>query len=74
MPMEYIHEFENIFDNNSPIQDKVETIDHQEEPTISLHALSGISSPKTLKLKGYVKHRKVIILVDSGRTHNFIHR
>jgi hypothetical protein len=27
-----------------------------------------------LKLIGYIKHRKVIILVDSGSTHNFIHR
>ena len=44
MPIEDIHEFENI-DNNSPIQDEVETIVHQEEPTISLHALSSISSP-----------------------------
>ena len=25
---------------------------HQEEPIISLHALSSISSPQTLKLKG----------------------
>ena len=26
-----------------------------------------------LKLIGYIKHRNVIILVDSGSTHNFIH-
>jgi hypothetical protein len=30
--------------------------------------------PQILKLIGYLKHRKVIILVDSGITHNFIHR
>jgi hypothetical protein len=44
------------------------------EPVISLNALTGFSSPQTLKLIGYIKHRKVIILVDSGSTHNFIHR
>jgi hypothetical protein len=44
------------------------------EPLISLHALTGFSAPQTLKLIGYIKHRKVIILVDSGSTHNFIHR
>jgi hypothetical protein len=44
------------------------------EPLISLNALTGFSAPQTLKLIGYIKHRKVIILVDSGNTHNFIHR
>jgi hypothetical protein len=43
------------------------------EPVISLNALIGFSAPQTLKLIGYIKHQKVIILVDSGRTHNFIH-
>jgi hypothetical protein len=44
------------------------------DPRISWHALTGFSAPQTLKLIGYIKHRKVIILVDSGSTHNFIHR
>jgi hypothetical protein len=44
------------------------------EPMISLNTLTNFSTPETLKLIGYIKHRKVIILVDSGRTHNFIHR
>jgi hypothetical protein len=44
------------------------------EPVISLNDLIGFSAPQTLKLIGYIKHRKFIILVDSGSTHNFIHR
>jgi hypothetical protein len=43
------------------------------ELIISLNALTDFSSPQTLKLIGYIKHMKVIILVDSGSTHNFIH-
>jgi hypothetical protein len=43
------------------------------EPVISLNALTSFSAPQTLKLIGYIKHQKVIILVDSGSTHNFIH-
>jgi hypothetical protein len=43
------------------------------ESIISLNALTGFSAPQTLKLIGYIKHKKVIILVDSGCTHNFIH-
>jgi hypothetical protein len=44
------------------------------ELAISLNALTGFSTPQPLKLIGYIKHRKVIIHVDSGSTHNFIHR
>jgi hypothetical protein len=43
------------------------------EPIISLNDLTSFSSPQTLKLISYIKHMKVIILVDSGSTHNFIH-
>jgi hypothetical protein len=43
------------------------------EPVISLNVITGLSTPQTLKLIGYIKHQKVIILVDSGSTHNFIH-
>jgi hypothetical protein len=44
------------------------------ELIISLNALIGFSAPQTLKLIGYIKHKKVIILLDSGSTHTFIHR
>ena len=42
-------------------------------PTISCNALVGISTPQTLKIEGYIKKKKVIVLIDSGSTHNFIH-
>ena len=29
-------------------------------PTISCHALAGISTPQTLKIEGYIKKKKVI--------------
>jgi hypothetical protein len=44
------------------------------EPVISLNSLTGFSAPQTFKLIGYIKHRKVIILVESESTNNFIHR
>ena len=43
------------------------------DPTISLNALTSYFAPQNLKLIGYINNRKVIILVDSGSTHNFIH-
>jgi hypothetical protein len=55
--------------NITPPSDPLEV-----ESTISLNALTGLSTPQTLKLIGYIKHRKFIIIVDSGSTRNFIHR
>jgi 3-dehydroquinate synthetase len=43
------------------------------ELVISLNYLTGFSAPQALKLIGYIKNQKVIILIDSGITHNFIH-
>jgi hypothetical protein len=41
-------------------------------PTIYCHVLAGINTPKTLNIKGYMKNKKVTILIDFGSTHNFI--
>ena len=35
--------------------------------------LVGITTPQTLKIEGYIKNKKVIVLIDSGSTNNFIH-
>jgi hypothetical protein len=35
--------------------------------------LAGISTPQTLNIKGYIKKKKVIVLIDSSSNHNFIH-
>jgi hypothetical protein len=43
------------------------------ELVISLNALICFSTSQTLKLIGYIKKKKVIILIESGITHNFIH-
>ena len=36
--------------------------------------MAWISSPQILKIIGFIKHRPVVVLIDSGRTHNFIHQ
>jgi len=45
-----------------------------DEPVILPHALAGISSPQTLKIRGFIKHRPIVVLIDSGSTHNFIYQ
>ena len=41
--------------------------------TISCNALAGITTPQNLKIEGHIKNKKLIVLIDSGSTHNFIH-
>ena len=41
--------------------------------TNSSNALEGITTPQTLKIEGFIKKKKVIVLIDTGSTHNFIH-
>ena len=51
-----------------------QTLDKEEmNPTISCNALVGITTPQTIKIEGNIKKKKVIVLIDSGSTHNFIH-
>jgi hypothetical protein len=58
-----------------PSQDEnVEAISSEElTPTRSCNALARISTPQTLKIEGYIKNKKVIVLINFGNTHNFIH-
>ena len=42
-------------------------------PTISCNALAGITTPQTLEIEGHIKKKNVIVFIDSGSTHNFIH-
>jgi len=44
----------------------------EEFPKISLHAITGTPSPKTMRIIGFIKTNWIIILIDSGRTHNFV--
>ena len=39
---------------------------------ISCNALAIITT-QTLKIEGYIKNKKVLVLIDSGSTHHFFH-
>lgn len=43
-----------------------------DEPEITLQALTGWGSPKTIRTHTEIHHQKLIALIDSGSTHNFI--
>lgn len=42
------------------------------EPIISSHALVGSNSYQAMRVKGYISRKPMIILIDSGSTHNFL--
>lgn len=42
------------------------------QPEVSLNSVIGLSNPKTMKLKGMVKGRAIVVMIDPGATHNFI--
>jgi len=44
----------------------------EEFPEISLNAITGSPSPKTMRVVGLLRYHQVVILIDSGSTHNFI--
>eukprot|EP00253_Pinus_taeda_P013602 PITA_13602 len=51
-----------------------QSLDKEEmNPTISCNALAAITTPQTIKIEGQIKKKNVIVLIDSGSTHNFIH-
>ena len=39
---------------------------------ISLHALKGVTNNKIIKVERKVKDKSLMILIDSGNTHNFL--
>jgi hypothetical protein len=43
------------------------------ESVISLNSLTDFFAFQTLKIICYIKNQKVIILIDNGRNHHFIH-
>ena len=65
---------EDITKQPALVPDMVEPAASTEEATISLHGLSGVSTPHTLKIKGYIKYHKLVVLIDNDNTHNFINR
>lgn len=42
------------------------------EPGISIHAIIGSPSPRTMRILGQVQGVGVVILLDTGSTHNFL--
>jgi hypothetical protein len=46
--------------------------DDPEIPKISLHDISSVQNPQTMCISNTIKKTRVVILIDTGSTHNFL--
>ena len=60
-----------VLDSNEE-EDQQEQHNPQVLHTLSLNSYLGIDSPKTTKMRGFINNREVIVMLDSGASHNFI--
>ncbi|KAJ9542789.1 hypothetical protein OSB04_029295 [Centaurea solstitialis] len=51
---------------------EAEMVDIGQKVDVHLNSVVGLSNPKTMKLEGVVDNQRVVVLIDSGATHNFI--
>ncbi|CAM8941280.1 unnamed protein product [Rhodiola kirilowii] len=70
---------EDVFEEEplEPSYEEVVVIGDQEQieadvPSISFHALQGKPVPQTLRIEGMLKGARVVVLIDTGSTHNFL--
>ncbi|GAU35886.1 hypothetical protein TSUD_383780 [Trifolium subterraneum] len=61
-----------LLDSATPKPTLPEPQNDPNQAQISLHALMGHTIPQTLKVKGQIHKSPVVLLIDSGSTHNFI--
>lgn len=62
-----------IEDDEPPIEaDSPPNIAVEEQPLVSLHAMTNSLGDSTIHLEGQVGSRRLHILIDNGNTHNFL--
>jgi hypothetical protein len=44
----------------------------EDEPVISLHAITGTPKPQTMRVRWAMGSHRLMVLMDSGSTHNFL--
>lgn len=62
-----------IDEDQPPIEDAPpQDVTVEEQPLISLHAMTGSLRGSTIRVEGQTGNRRLHILIDSGSTHSFL--
>lgn len=67
--IEYV---DQVYEEDEDFKDALEEVQPHEQTLISLDALEGCISLKTIRVIGQVRGKNISMLVDSGSRHNFV--
>ena len=60
-------------EDSNELQEMAEATNEKEELVgLELHSMAGLTGEKSMKIRGRIGDREVIVLVDSGATRNFV--
>ena len=68
-PLESFQEEETLVEDMVPNEEAANP-----SPEISFHALIGTTGPHTLRLSAKINNQPLSVLIDTGSTHNYLHR
>ena len=63
---------EEVADQQAEEAGPDEVHETETEPEITFHALTGWTAPKTMRVMATIESLELVVLIDSGSTHNFI--
>ena len=63
---------DNSNDTNDYTNSELDSAEISTKVEVSLQSVAGFSSNNTMKLRGNIDNKDVVILIDPGATHNFI--
>ena len=62
-----------LIEGHDDVHDAEEEVDDKEDELgVSIHALTGWASPRTMRVAATIKSHQLMVLIDSGSTHNFL--
>ncbi|CAN6234028.1 unnamed protein product [Urochloa humidicola] len=76
IPLHVVEELWQMFSEEEEVKHTIASDPHSDSEedlmALSVHAVQGTSSNRTIKLEGFIGQHKTLLLVDSGNSHSFI--